>query len=394
MLERPSENVTAEIHNGAVTAKGDGLPRNQPEVKGVRSMRRLGLLFVVLVAALLTVMWCRVTLAQRNPFLLNMAFQPEHETFAVWYAIQRGWDREAGLAFKMHYFDSGMAQLEALPAKQWVFAGMGAVPACVGALRFGAYILAVGNDESAPNAVMVRANSPIMKAKGFNPKYPEVYGTPEAIRGKTVLVTAVSSGHFAMSKWLEVFGLTDRDVVVKNMDQGDALLAFESGIGDAVVLWAPHLYTGLNKGWKVAGNTKNCGGVQPIVIIGEREFCDKNPEIVAKFLRVYLRGINELKKDGVKLLPEYRKFYKEWAGLDMSDRMCELDITMHPVFTYEEQCQLFDASKGPSQMEQWLGPILDFFTARGKVKPDERGKVLKSNCITDKFLKMVKSPIL
>jgi ABC-type nitrate/sulfonate/bicarbonate transport system substrate-binding protein len=356
-------------------------------------MRRTTLLFVVLVAALLTFMWCPVTPAQQKPFLLNMAWQPEHETFVVWYAIQKGWDREAGLEFKLNYFDSGMAQLEALPAKQWVFAGMGAVPACVGALRFGTYLFAVGNDESVPNAVMVRANSPIMKAKGFNPKFPEVYGKPEAIKGKTILVTMVSSGHFAMSKWLEVFGLKDSDVVVKNMDQGEALLAFESGIGDAVVLWAPHLYTGLNKSWKVAGNTKTCGGAQPIVIIGEKEFCDKNPEIVAKFLRVYLRGINALKRDGVKLLPEYKRFYKEWAGLEMTDRMCELDITMHPVFTYEEQRQLFDASKGPSQVEQWLGPILDFFTAQGKFKPDEKRKVLQSNCVTDKFLKMVKSPI-
>jgi len=356
-------------------------------------MRRITLLFVVLVAVLLTLMCSGATVAQEKPFLLNMAWQPEHETFVVWYASQKGWDKEEGLEFKLHYFDSGMAQLEALPAKQWVFAGMGAVPACVGALRFGTYLFAIGNDESVPNAVMVRANSPIMKAKGFNPKYPEVYGKPEAIKGQTILATTVSSGHFAMSKWLEVFGLKDGDVVVKNMDQGEAVLAFESGIGDAVVLWAPHLYTGLNKGWKVAGNTKTCGGAQPIVIIGEKEFCDKNPEIVARFLRVYLRGINALKKDGVKLLPEYRRFYKEWAGLDMSDRMCELDITMHPVFTLEEQLKLFDVSKGPSQVEQWLGPILDFFTARGKFKPEEKGKVLHSNCITNKFLKMVKSPI-
>lgn len=356
-------------------------------------MRRTTLPFVVLMAVLLTCVCSGGSVAQEKPFLLNMAWQPKHETFVAWYAMQKGWDREEGLEFKLHYFDSGMAQLEALPAKQWVFAGMGAVPACVGALRFGTYLVAVGNDESVSNAVMVRANSPIMKAKGFNPKYPEVYGSPEAIKGKTILVTTVSSGHFAISKWLEVFGLTESDVVVKNMDQGEALLAFESGIGDAVVLWAPHLYTGLNKGWKVAGNTKTCDGAQPIVIVGEKEFCDKNPEIVAKFLRVYLRGINALKKDGVKLLPECRRFYQEWAGLDTTEKMCELDITMHPVFTYDEQRQLFDTSKGPSQVEQWLGPILDFFTARGKFKPDEKGKVLQSNCITDKFLKMVKSPI-
>jgi hypothetical protein len=39
--------------------------------------------------------------------------------------------------------------------------------------------------------------------------------------------------------------------------------------------------------------------------------------------------------------------------------MCELDINMHPLFTLEEQIKLFDASKGPSQVEQWQRAILD-----------------------------------
>ena len=180
-------------------------------------MKRMTLLLVVLVAALLTLVGSGPAAAQQKPFVLNMAWQPENETFAAWYASQKGWDKEEGLEFKLHYFDSGMAQLEALPAKQWVFAGMGGVPATVGALRFGTYLFALGNDESVTNAVMVRANSPIMQAKGFNPKFPEVFGKPDLLKGKTFLVTTVSSGHFAMSKYLEVFGLKDSDVVVKNM---------------------------------------------------------------------------------------------------------------------------------------------------------------------------------
>ncbi len=53
------------------------------------------------------------------------------------------------------------------------------------------------------------------------------------------------------------------------------------GIGDAVVLWAPHIYTGLGKGWKIAANTKTAGGAQPIVFIAEKEFTEKNPEVMA-----------------------------------------------------------------------------------------------------------------
>lgn len=324
---------------------------------------------------------------------LDLAWQPEHETFAAWYAKEKGWDKEEGLDFQLHYFDSGMAQMEALPAKQWVIAGMGGVPANVGALRYGTVLFAIGNDESETNCVMVRKDSPILKTKGFNPKYPEVYGSPETIKGKTILCTTVSSGHFAMSKWLEVFGLKDSDVVLKNMDQAQAVAAFEAGIGDVVVLWAPHIYTGLGKGWKIAANTKTSGGAQPIVLIAEKEFSEKNPEIMAKFLRVYFRSINAIKKEGEKLVPEYKRFFKDWAGMDLSPESAKMDLLMHPVFTLEEQIKMFDTSAGPSDVQKWQQAILDFFTAQGRFKPEEKEKVMKSDYITGKFLKMVKTPI-
>jgi ABC-type nitrate/sulfonate/bicarbonate transport system substrate-binding protein len=145
-------------------------------------------------------------------------------------------------------FDSGMAQMEALPAKQWVLGGTGGVPQVVGSLRYGAYQIGLGDDESVTNNVYVRADSPILKVKGFNKDYPEVYGSPETVKGKTILVTTVSSVHYAMSTWLKVLGLKDSDVVVKQMDQASAMAAFEKGVGDVAVLWAPYCYTAEAKG--------------------------------------------------------------------------------------------------------------------------------------------------
>ncbi len=358
-------------------------------------MKRSILVVILIVAVSLVCGGFGVVHAQKA-FKLDLAWQPEHETFAAWYAKEKGWDKEEGLDFQLHYFDSGMAQMEALPARQWVIAGMGGVPATVGLLRYGTVLIAVGNDESETNCVLVRKDSPILKTKGFNPKYPEVFGSPETIKGKTILCTTVSSGHFAMSKWLEVFGLRDKDVVIKNMDQAQAVAAFEAGIGDAVALWAPHIYTGLGKGWQIVGNTKTCGAAQPIVLIAEKEFSEKNPEIVAKFLRVYFRSINAIKKDSEKLVPEYHRFYKDWAGLDLSLESAKMDLLMHPVFTLEEQIKMFDVSGGPSEVQKWLQAILDFFTTQGRFRPEEREKameMMKAGYITDKFLKMVKTPI-
>ncbi len=319
---------------------------------------------------------------------LNTTWQAEHETFVPWYAKQQGWDKAAGFDFKLHMFDSGMAQIEALPAKQWVVGGTGGVPMMFGALRQNAYLIAIANDESVTNAVLVRPDSPILKTKGFNPKHPDVFGSPESVKGKTILATTISSGHYAMSLWLKSLGLTDKDVTIKNMDPAQCVAAFEKGIGDAVVLWAPQMYNGLKKGWKVASDVKTAGGFVPIVLIGDKEYCDKNPEEVARFLKVYFQGIDALRSEGVKLAPEYARFLK-WAGLNMTEDEAKMDLELHPVFTLQEQLKMFDASAGESQVQAWQKDLVKFFTELGKLKPAEGEKLLSGYYITDKFLKLV-----
>ena len=193
------------------------------------------------------------------PVKLRTAWLDEHEAFLVWYAKEKGWDKEEGLDIEMLLFSSGMAQLNALPAGEWVLAGTGAVPGMMGALRYGTYTIAVTNDESYTNALLLRPDSPILKTKGYNKDYPEVYGHPDDVRGKTFLITTMSSPHFTLSHWLRVLGLKESDVTIKNIDQAQGLAAFDSGIGDGVCLWAPHMFFGIDKGWKVAGTPNTCG---------------------------------------------------------------------------------------------------------------------------------------
>ena len=180
------------------------------------------------------------------------AWMDEHETFLIWYAKEKGWDKEAGLDVEIKYFNSGADILNALPSGEWVFAGMGAVPAMLGNLRYDTIIIGNGNDESMTNGVVVRKDSPIAKVKGWNKDYPDVLGSPETVKGKTFLVTTVSSAHYALSSWLNVLGLKDSDVVIKNMDQAQAVGAFENNIGDGVALWAPHLFLAMDKCGSVA----------------------------------------------------------------------------------------------------------------------------------------------
>ena len=356
-------------------------------------MIRIKSLGVFLCTTMLTLAFACAAFAA-EPVKMRSAWMDEHETFLPWYAKEKGWDKEEGIDLELLYFDSGMAQLNALPAGEWVICGTGAVPGMMGNLRHDTYVIAIGNDESYTNAVMVRPDSPIMKTKGWNKDYPEVYGSPDDVRGKTILATTVSSSHFALSHWLRVLGLSDADVVIKNMDQAQALAAFSTGIGDAVSLWAPHMYVGEEKGWKVAGTPNTCKVGLPITLIVDKKFADEHPELVAKFLRVYLRAVNMIQNEPLEsLVPEYQRFFLEWAGKNYSAEMALKDLQTHPVFNLEQQLKLFDASKGPSTAQTWQAEIATFFAKVGRITQEDLKKVGSGSYATDKFLKQVQTPI-
>ncbi len=110
--------------------------------------------------------------------MLDTTWQAEHETFVPWYAKQRGWDKEAGYAFKLWMLDSGMARMEALPAGQWGGVGTGGVPMMFGALRHNAYLPGIGNDESKCDAVLVRPDNPSRPRGASAPTTPRSTAPP------------------------------------------------------------------------------------------------------------------------------------------------------------------------------------------------------------------------
>ena len=71
-----------------------------------------------------------------------------------------------------------------------------------------------------------------------------------------------------------------------------------------------------------------------------------------------MRAIDMMKNEPMdKLLPEYLRFYVDWAGTDYSKDLAEMDLKNHPVFNLEEQLQMFDASEGP-ELAGRSGPVL------------------------------------
>jgi ABC-type nitrate/sulfonate/bicarbonate transport system substrate-binding protein len=327
--------------------------------------------------------------AAADLFELKTSGQQNICTYLVWDIMQRGWDKEAGLKITLSYFDSGAAQVEALPSKQWAIANsIGGVPSMVAAMRYGSYIVAVGNECSLGHACLVRPDSPILKATGANPNYPKTYGSAATVKGKTMLVTTVSTGHYALATWLKRLGLKEKDVVVKNMDQGQIMAAFESGIGDVAVVWEPYMFVGMRKGWKMVSEDSQKGAEQINAVLVDKPFADEHPDIVAKFLKLYIRRNVLYKPDSSENVDGYVKFSKDWAGVELSKSDAVLSINTSPMYSMNDQLKVYDTSKGQSEIQKWFVELGDFFVEQRKFTREEVDKVLQSGFITDKFLKM------
>ena len=324
--------------------------------------------------------------------LLRVSHQPVYEGFLTWQAIQEGLDKKAGLELKMVYFDSGMPQVEALTAKQWDIGSIGTVPMLLAALRLDALMVATSYDDSYNHFVLVRPDSPILKTKGANPKYPEVYGKAEDIKGKTILVTTVSAGHYVVSSWLKVFGLKDSDVKIQNMEAGQVLAAFESGKGDICELWSPFAPLAvLKKGWKKVCIGNDVGARMFMPVILDKDVAARRPDAVVKFLRLWFQQIDRQKKEGLTsaTLALYQKYMKDWAGMSLTEEMARWDNELEPLWGLKQQQELFDSSKGPCQIEKWFAGVADFFADNGRIKPEERDQAMKKKFVTDKFLKLL-----
>ena len=247
------------------------------------------------------------SLFQSSPSLsetLRTAWLGEHEAFLTWYAKEKGWDKEAGLDIIMLRFDSGKSLIENVRGYDWAIAGCGAVPAMQATMSDQVEVIAIANDESSANMILTRPDSPILAEKGFNPDFPNVFGTPESVKGKLILCPKKTSARYLLDKWLAALGLEEKDVKIEELEPTPALGAFKNGYGDILAVWSPFTREAETLGFKVAAHSQDCGATQPVLLVADRAFTEKNPDAVRAFLKVYLRVVDEIKAQGPETLAQ------------------------------------------------------------------------------------------
>ena len=308
---------------------------------------------------------------------IKVSYQPAlYWALPFFVATEKKWWAEVGLKPVFSTFPAGVPQIAAVASKSWDVGGTGSVPAVLGHVRFGIKTIGLTNDESAGNALLVRKEVADKIAKN-----------PASIKGQTILLTANSTGDYAVQSCLKKWGINKADVVIKNMGQAEIISAVASNNADLAGLWAPNIYTLEEKaGAKVLCTGKEGGVVVPGALIARGEYAEQNPQNVAKFLAVYLRAWKWMNANKPEAIEMMKKFYAQ-GGVSISEASMKKEYDTRPTFDLAQQLARMDRTRGNSDVDSWFTQIGIFMRGTGAIQTMPAA----NDYITDAFMKRVQA---
>ena len=314
--------------------------------------------------------------AQAQLTEIKISYQPAvYWALPFYVAAEKGWYADVGLKPVFSTFPAGVPQIAASASKSWDVGGTGSVPAVLGAVRYSLLTIGITNDESDGNALLATAKS----ADAF-------MKNPASIKGQTIVLTANSTGDYAVQSCLAKYGLKKADVTMKSMGQAEAMSAMSSGNADLGGLWAPNTYTMEEKtGAKQICSGKDAGATVPGAIVVRADYAKEQPQNVAKFLAVYLRAWKWLNAHQPEAIAMMKKFYEQ-GGVTISEASMKKEFSTRPTYDLAAQLKVLKRpAGGASEADGWFNKIGAFMQANGTFpEAPAAGKFL-----TDEYMHMV-----
>ncbi len=232
-----------------------------------------------------------------------------------------------GLDVKYAMFPSGIEIRDALISGDIDIGEVGITPALTGLARAADKMIIVGVSSfgGGKYEVIVGKNSPYKDIKD--------------LVGKKIAVKVGSGCHTAFLLWAKSQGLNaEKDFQLLDMGDVDSMAALETKSVDAVVYWEPIPALLISKG--IGREIFNFAGLvnNPVYLMARRDFAEKNPEAVARFLAAWqdtnqmmvfnLKGAaqissKELSSQGIAVPPEAyaialtKETYEIWLYPDL-----------------------------------------------------------------------------
>ena len=309
---------------------------------------------------------------------IRIAQQPQRWSLPWYVAAEKGWWKEIGLQPEMSIFSSGAPEIAAGASDSWDVGGAGNIPSVLGASRYGLQTIAIGDSESAINAIIATKD-----------KADQYIKNPALIKGKTIPVTSNSTGQWAAIACLEKkFGLKPEEYTFVNLAPPEINAAVSSGNFDISGAWAPNTYVLQSTiGAKVICTGKDAGISITSNLFVTPKFAKEHPDLVAKFLAVYLRAVAWERAHPAEAEKYLAAFYKS-VGVDIAPQFLAKELADRPSYTLAEELALFKKNpNGKSTISDWWSQVSEFMVKSGIIKTEPAF----ATSVTDKFLLMIQN---
>lgn len=265
---------------------------------------------------------------------LRVAAMPFITSLPTYYIQQNNLGEKYGFQMEVTMFATGAPMNEALAADLWDVGAMGAA-AVTGVANYDEMIIGEVLESTDGLGVFVKPDSPIAAAEGYNPSYPTVKGSPDTVKGITILAPVGTAQHMNVLKWLEKLGLDATDVSIVNMDTVQAYQALQAGQCDAVALNVPTFFDAINDGMVQVGNLADMGIKYVDMVVANRKAVEGKPELVQAYMDALTEACEALQNDQEMAADLFVQFLKE-NGSETSRENCVADLERVQFVTRED----------------------------------------------------------
>ncbi len=273
-------------------------------------------------------------------------------------ALAKGWFKEAGLDVELTAFDTGAPLFEAMAAGKLDMGITGSTPTISVSAAQAPAIYFVGSHGESTGVFT------IVSRKNIN--------SPADVKGKTGITAKGSVNHYFLDLMLDKYGLTEKDITLVHMEMADAVTAFVANQGDfasiGTAFWPRILAKAQDSKILFTGNDLSASTGKPMnirifeVTTASKQFADKNPEAVTKFLDVLYNKTHRYFNDPATKV-QARQDLASWlkTTVNFNQSVDDLSKMIDPVkyYTAAEQVKLFQDGTFKASMDAQAKFLMD-----------------------------------
>lgn len=185
------------------------------------------------------------------------------------------------------------------------------------------------------------------------------------LKGKTVALEMGTTSHFFALTVLQDAGLSDDDIIIKNMTAGDAGAAFIAGKVDAAVTWEPWLSKGKENG-KVLVSTKDYPGIIIDSVSFRADIVEKYPQAMEGFVKAMAQAMEYWKNNK----QEAEKIMAEGLGIDLEEFQATIpDLKFYDL---EGNKKFFGTEDAPGAIYETTKKAINFYAKLNVIETEPR----------------------